>query len=86
MQIFETIALVLAGCGAFLIGFKLLSENMEKLFGRNLKALFNKTSDKKLAGVGMGAATTAVIQSSGVTTVMVVGFVNAGIISSDRFC
>ena len=81
MQIFETIALVLAGCGAFLIGFKLLSENMEKLFGRSLKALFNKTSDKKLAGVGMGAATTAVIQSSGVTTVMVVGFVNAGIMS-----
>jgi len=81
MQIFETIALVLAGCGAFLIGFKLLSEHMEKLFGRNLKALFNKTSDKKLVGVGMGAATTAVIQSSGVTTVMVVGFVNAGIMS-----
>ena len=81
MQIFETIALVLAGCGAFLIGFKLLSENMEKLFGRSLKALFNKTSEKKLVGVGMGAATTAVIQSSGVTTVMVVGFVNAGIMT-----
>ena len=81
MQIFETIALVLAGCGAFLIGFKLLSENMEKLFGRSLKALFNKTSDKKLTGVCMGAATTAVIQSSGVTTVMVVGFVNAGIMT-----
>ena len=81
MQIFETVALVLAGCGAFLIGFKLLSENMEKLFGRNLKALFSKTSEKKLVGVGMGAATTAVIQSSGVTTVMVVGFVNAGIMT-----
>ena len=81
MQIFETIALVLAGCGAFLIGFKLLSENMEKLFGRSLKALFNKTSEKKMVGVGMGAATTAVIQSSGVTTVMVVGFVNAGIMT-----
>ena len=81
MQIFETIALVLAGCGAFLIGFKLLSEHMEKLFGNNLKALFSKTSDKKLVGVGMGAATTAVIQSSGVTTVMVVGFVNAGIMT-----
>ena len=81
MQIFETIALVLAGCGAFLIGFKLLSENMEKLFGNSLKSLFNKTSEKRLVGVGMGAATTAVIQSSGVTTVMVVGFVNAGIMS-----
>ncbi len=81
MHIFETIALVLAGCGALLVGFKLLSDNMEKLFGNSLKRLFNKTSDKKLVGVGMGAGTTAVIQSSGVTTVMVVGFVNAGIMS-----
>ena len=79
--IFASIALVLAGCGAFLIGFKFLSESMEKLFGDGLKKLFNKTSDKKLVGVAMGAATTAVIQSSGVTTVMVVGFVNTGIMS-----
>ena len=79
--IFTSIALVLAGCGAFLVGFKFLSESMEKLFGNSLKKLFNKTSDKKLVGVAMGAATTAVIQSSGVTTVMVVGFVNTGIMS-----
>ena len=61
--IFTSIALVLAGCGAFLVGFKFLSESMEKLFGNSLKKLFNKTSDKKLVGVAMGAATTAVIQS-----------------------
>ena len=81
MEIFESIVMVLAACGGFLIGFKLLSDNMEKLFGNSLKRLFNKTSDKKLVGVGMGAVTTAVVQSSGVTTVMVVGFVNAGIMS-----
>ena len=80
-EIFTTVAMVVAGCGALLVGFKLLSDNMEKLFGNALKKLFNKTSDKKLVGVGMGAGTTAVIQSSGVTTVMVVGFVNAGIMS-----
>ena len=80
-KIFTSIALVLAGCGAFLVGFKFLSESMEKLFGNSLKKLFNKTSDKKLVGVAMGAATTAVVQSSGVTTVMVVGFVNTGIMS-----
>ena len=84
MEIFETIALVLAGVGAFLIGFKLMSDNMEKLFGSGLKTLFNKTSDKKLVNVGMGAAVTAVIQSSGVTTVMVVGFVNAGIMTLNQ--
>ncbi len=77
----ERIVLMLAACGAFLIGFKLLSDNMERLAGDSLKRLFNKTSDKKWVGVGMGAISTAVVQSSGVTTVMVVGFVNAGIMS-----
>ena len=81
MELFENIVLILAGCGAFLLGFKLLSDNMEKLAGNSLKVLFNKTSDKKWVGVGMGAVATAVVQSSGVTTVMVVGFVNAGIMS-----
>jgi phosphate:Na+ symporter len=75
------VIMMLAACGAFLVGFKFLSENMEKLFGNSLKKLFNKTSDKKWVGVGMGAVSTAVVQSSGVTTVMVVGFVNAGIMS-----
>ncbi len=81
MEIFESIVMVLAGCGAFLLGFKLLSANMEKLAGNSLKVLFNKTSDKKWVGVGMGALSTAVVQSSGITTVMVVGFVNAGIMT-----
>jgi len=81
MEIFKLVALVLSGIGAFLIGFKLMSDNMEKLFGSSLKALFNKTSDKRMVNVGMGAVVTAVIQSSGVTTVMVVGFVNAGIMT-----
>lgn len=75
------VIMMLAACGAFLVGFKFLSDNMEKLAGNSLKKLFNKTSDKKLVGVGIGALSTAVVQSSGVTTVMVVGFVNAGIMS-----
>ena len=81
LKIIESIVMILAGCGALMIGFKLLSDNMEKIAGSSLKKLFNKTSDNKLIGVGMGAVTTAVVQSSGVTTVMVVGFVNAGIMS-----
>ncbi len=76
-----SIVMMLAACGAFLIGFKLLSDNMEKIAGSSLKTLFNKTSNNKLVGVGIGAGATAVVQSSGVTTVMVVGFVNAGIMS-----
>lgn len=75
------VIMMLAACGAFLVGFKFLSDNMEKLAGDSLKRLFNKTSDSKMVGVGIGAVSTAVVQSSGVTTVMVVGFVNAGIMS-----
>lgn len=81
MNIITIIIQILAGCGTFLLGFKVLSENMEKIAGNSLKRLFNKTSDKRLLNVGMGAVATAVVQSSAVTTVMVVGFVNAGIMS-----
>lgn len=81
MEYVYSIIKILAGCGVFLLGFKLLSDNMEKLAGNGLKRLFNKTSDKKLVGVGLGATATAVVQSSAITTVMVIGFVNTGIMS-----
>ena len=81
MEHVVNVIMMLAACGAFLVGFKFLSDNMEKLAGNSLKKLFNKTSDKKLIGVGIGALSTAVVQSSSVTTVMVVGFVNAGIMT-----
>ena len=81
MEILEIVIFILAGCGAFLLGFKLLSDNMEKIAGNSLKKLFNKTSEKRMVNVGMGLVTTAVVQSSSITTVMVVGFVNAGIMT-----
>lgn len=81
MNLLEIVVTILAGCGAFLLGFKVLSDNMEKIAGKSLKALFNKTSDKRMVNVGMGMVTTAVVQSSSITTVMVVGFVNAGIMT-----
>lgn len=77
----ENVILLLAGLGVLLIGFKLLSDNIEKLANTGLKKIFNKTSKNPFVGVGIGAAATAIIQSSAATTVMVVGFVNAGIIT-----
>ena len=77
----EAIIGLLAGLGALLIGFKLLSDNIEKLATSGLKKLFNKTSKNPWVGVGIGAAVTAIIQSSGASTVMVVGFVNAGLMT-----
>ena len=94
---------LLAGLGAFLIGVKMLSDNMEKLATGKMRTLFHRASGKtelpeaatrkekaraklkewsaNLAGVGIGTATTAVIQSSSLTTVMVVGLVNAGVMT-----
>mgnify|MGYP004648242795 CR=1 FL=1 len=72
---------VLAGTGVFLIGVHLLTSNIEQLATGRIKALFGKTADKRLMNVGIGAATTALIQSSGVTTVLIVGFVNVGIMN-----
>lgn len=72
---------LLAGTGVFLVGVHLLTGNIEQLATGKLKALFGKTADKRLVNVGVGAATTALIQSSGVTTVLIVGFVNVGVMN-----
>ena len=72
---------LIAGIGVFLIACKLMSSNLESLSSDKLKSLFAKTSKSKLIGVGIGTVATAAIQSSGATTVMVIGFVNAGIMS-----
>lgn len=70
---------LLGGLGAFLISFKILSESIEKLANSGLKKLFKKTSKNRFIGVGIGAVVTMIIQSSSATTVMIVGFVNAGV-------
>lgn len=80
-EIFMFIAKLLAGTGVFLIGVHLITGNIEQLATGKIKKLFGKTANKKIVNVGIGAATTAIIQSSGVTTVLIVGFVNVGIMS-----
>ena len=77
----ETIIFMFASIGALLLGFELLSSNITKLCHSSLKKLFNKTQNKAIIGVGIGAIATAIMQSSGATTVMVVGFVNTGLIN-----
>ena len=72
---------LLAGTGVFLVGVHLLTVNIEQLATGKIKDLFSKTADKRLINVGVGIASTAIIQSSGVTTVLIVGFVNVGIMN-----
>ena len=72
---------LVAGVGIFLIACNMMSSNLESVSSKKLRALFAKTSNSKLVGVGIGTVATAAIQSSGATSVMVIGFVNAGIMS-----
>ena len=80
-DVITQVLLLLGGIGALVLAFKLLSDNIEKMANSGLKKLFNKTSSNPLIGVCIGASVTAIIQSSGATTVMIVGFVNAGIMT-----
>lgn len=81
MEKFEALLLLFGGLGTFLLGLKLMSDNLQTLAGNRLKPLFNKLSNNRFMGIATGAGITAVIQSSSATTVMVVGFVNAGIMT-----
>lgn len=77
----SSVILLLVGLGVFLLGFKFLGDSIEKLSASKLRALFNRAAGNRFAGVGIGALATAIVQSSSVTTVMVVGFVNAGVMT-----
>lgn len=81
IQIATSILTLIAGVGVFLVACSMMSSNLESLGSKRLKTLFNKASKSKLVGVGVGTVTTAAIQSSSATTVMVIGFVNAGIMT-----
>ena len=81
VQIITSLLGLVAGVGVFLIACNMMSSNLEALGSGRLKRLFAKTSENKLVGVGVGAAATAAIQSSSATSVMVIGFVNAGIMT-----
>ena len=72
---------LVAGIGAFLLACDMTSKSLEAVNSSKLKQLFAKVSNNKLLGVCIGAVATATIQSSSAMTVMVIGFVNAGIIS-----
>ena len=75
------ILMLLAGVGVFIAGMNMLSQGLEKSAGGSLKKLLGKITGNRFAGVGVGAGVTAIIQSSSATSVMVIGFVNAGVLT-----
>ena len=76
-----TIIKLLGGLGLFIYGMKLMGDGLENAAGEGLKKILEKVTKNPIIAVVVGAIVTMVIQSSSATTVMVVGFVNAGIMS-----
>ena len=80
MDIFNVLTLF-GGLALFLFGMSVMGEGLEKSAGSKLKTILERLTSSPLKGFVLGLAVTAVIQSSSATTVMVVGFVNSGIMS-----
>ena len=81
MSGFEIFTGIFGGLGLFLYGMKLMGDGLENVAGEKLKGILEKITNNKMMGVFVGTIVTAVIQSSSATTVMVVSFVNAGLMS-----
>ncbi|MCH7752144.1 MAG: Na/Pi cotransporter family protein [Planctomycetes bacterium] len=69
---------LVGGLGLFLLGMKNMSEGLQAIAGGGLRRMISKVTDNRLMAVGVGTTVTMFVQSSSITTVMVVGFVNSG--------
>ena len=81
MNSFEIFTGIFGGLGLFLYGMKLMSDGLENIAGEKLKSILEKITSNKIMGVLVGTIVTAIIQSSSAITVMVVSFVNAGLMT-----
>ena len=81
MDKFAVFTGLIGGLGMFLYGMKIMGDGLENVAGERLKSILEKLTSNRYIGVLVGALVTAVIQSSSATTVMVVSFVNAGLLS-----
>jgi len=81
MDWFKLFYTVLGGLGVFFFGMKLLSEGLQATSGPLIRKIINSLTTNRFIAVGVGLLVTTIVQSSSVTTVMIVGFVNAGLMS-----
>ncbi len=75
---------LLGGLALFLYGMTMMSNGLELAAGNKMKTILEKLITNRFLGVGVGALITALIQSSSATTVMTVGFVNAGLMKLEN--
>ena len=81
MEIGSMLMQLAGGLGLFLFGMKLMGDGLEMAAGSKLRGMIERLTKNKYMGALVGLVVTAVIQSSSATTVMVVGFVNAGLMN-----
>ncbi len=81
MVIINCLFFILGGVAVFMIGMEMMGSNLEKAAGRNIRKLMSKATKNRFTGVGTGAVVTAIVNSSSATTVMIVGFVNVGLMT-----
>jgi len=71
----------LGGLGLFLFGMKIMSEGLQKVVGKKMRQILGMVSNNRLIGCGAGALVTSIVQSSSATTVILVSFVDAGLLT-----
>ena len=81
MSIIWSVFFMLGGVATMMLGMKLMGNALEQVAGKGMKKLLGKVTTNRFAGIGVGVAVTSIIQSSTATTVMLVGFVNIGLMS-----
>ena len=81
MSVLSALFSFIGGLGMFLFGMHIMSEGMQKSAGEKSRRFMRLFTDNRLLGVAVGALITAIVQSSSLTTVMAVGFVNAGMMT-----
>ncbi|MGH9382621.1 MAG: Na/Pi cotransporter family protein [Thermoanaerobaculia bacterium] len=79
MAILPMAMFVVGGLGLFMLGMKYMSEGMQAVAGNSLRRMISLVTDRRLLAIGTGTAVTLLVQSSSITTVIVVGLVNAGL-------
>ncbi len=81
MDMLWNIFFMFGGVAAMMLGMKVMGSALEQVAGGGMKKLLGKVTSNRFAGVGVGIAVTSIIQSSTATTVMLVGFVNIGLMT-----
>ena len=84
IKLMETLFMFAGGVGMFLYGMGMMADGLQKTTGEKMKSWIAALTKNKFLSISLGALITAVIQSSSATTVMVVGFVNAGVMTLNQ--